>query len=397
MDYHKSLLKRDHNLFDTDLDLVNAELVSEIRTKKFLVIGGAGSIGQNVVKEIFSRSPALLHVVDLNENNLVELVRDIRSSFGYTPGEFKTYAIDSKSSQLDYLIHQNKGYDYILNLSALKHVRSEKDPLTLMRMVEVNILNAIHVIEFAQKENPRVKVFIVSTDKAANPVNLMGASKRIMEQFVLDASANVHVSMTRFANVAFSDGSLLDGFDKRFAKRQPIAAPSDVRRYFITGKESGELSIIAAVLGSNRDLFIPVLDPVKDTNTFSDIAINYLESKGYEPYMCQSEDEARKRVEELISVRKWPCFFFSSDTTGEKNLEEFYSNEENPQSGRFQNIAIIKMFSTINSSELREFRNNMRSMLEEKHFNKERIVSAFRKLLPSMHYEDTGKYLDDKM
>ena len=269
------LIGRQEALFTADIAEHEAELSRIVAESRFLVIGGAGSIGQAVTREIFKRKPKVLHVVDISENNMVELVRDVRSTLGYIEGDFSTFAIDCGSRQYDALIKWSGGYDYVLNLSALKHVRSEKDPFTLMRMVDVNVLNTISTIESAKAFCAK-KYFCVSTDKAANPVNMMGASKRIMEMFLMRASESLPISTARFANVAFSDGSLLHGFNQRFAKRQPISAPKDVRRYFVTPQESGELCLMSCLLGENRDIFFPKLSEKLHLITFADIAVRYL-------------------------------------------------------------------------------------------------------------------------
>jgi FlaA1/EpsC-like NDP-sugar epimerase len=242
------LIGRKSTLFGDDVDVLSDALSSLVKSSRFLVIGGAGSIGQAVTKEIFKRSPKVLHVVDISENNMVELVRDIRSTLGYIDGEFRTFAVDCGSSEFEALISSEGPYDYVFNLSALKHVRSEKDPYTLMRMLSVNIFNTLKTFRLA-RDNGAKKYFCVSTDKAANPVNMMGASKRIMEMFLMRESETMPISMARFANVAFSDGSLLHGFNQRFAKRQPFSAPNDVRRYFVTPQESGELCLMSGLLG----------------------------------------------------------------------------------------------------------------------------------------------------
>ena len=227
------MIGRTAPLFEFDISNHQKELEDLVSNNRFLVIGGAGSIGQSVTREIFKRNPLALHVVDISENNMVELVIDIRSTLGYIKGDFRTFAIDCSSNEYRALINSDKGYDYVLNLSALKHVRSEKDPFTLMRLIEVNILNTIKTIQIAKEQGAK-KYFCVSTDKAANPVNMMGASKRIMEMFLMRESEFMEISTARFANVAFSDGSLLHGFNQRFAKRQPISAPNDIKRYFVT-------------------------------------------------------------------------------------------------------------------------------------------------------------------
>jgi UDP-N-acetylglucosamine 4,6-dehydratase len=284
-----ALIGRDRPLLDADVSRHEQPLSALVAGSRFLVIGGAGSIGQAVTREIFKRNPQVLHVVDISENNMVELVRDIRSTLGYIVGDFRTFAIDCGGREFEVLMNVSSGYDYVLNLSALKHVRSEKDPFTLMRLIAVNVLNTIKTIDLA-RENGARKYFCVSTDKAANPVNMMGASKRIMEMFLMRASEALPISTARFANVAFSDGSLLHGFNQRFAKRQPISAPNDVRRYFVTPQESGELCLMSALLGDNRDIFFPKLSEHLHLTTFSDIAVRYLNALGYEAFECASED-----------------------------------------------------------------------------------------------------------
>ena len=278
-----SLIGRTAPLFTADIERHEADLAEKVAAGRFLVIGGAGSIGQAVAREIFKRNPRVLHVVDISENNMVELVRDIRSTLGYIDGDFRTFAIDCGGREFAALMAAESGYDYVLNLSALKHVRSEKDPFTLMRMIEVNVLNTIATIAQAREKGAR-KYFCVSTDKAANPVNMMGASKRIMEMFLMRESETLPISTARFANVAFSDGSLLHGFNQRFAKRQPISAPNDVRRYFVTPQESGELCLTSCLLGDNRDIFFPKLSEALHLTRFSDIAVRYLENLGFEPF-----------------------------------------------------------------------------------------------------------------
>ncbi|MEO3961148.1 UDP-N-acetylglucosamine 4,6-dehydratase, partial [Chromobacterium piscinae] len=321
-----SLIGRKTNLFDSDISTYNDQMKGLVEGSRFLVIGGAGSIGQAVTREIFKRSPSALHVVDISENNMVELVRDIRSTLGYITGDFRTFAIDCGSREFKALIAAEGPYDYIFNLSALKHVRSEKDPFTLMRMVQVNIFNTLKTLAMARDGSAK-KYFCVSTDKAANPVNMMGASKRIMEMFLMRESLTQPISMARFANVAFSDGSLLHGFNQRFTKRQPISAPNDVRRYFVTPQESGELCLLSGLLGGNRDIFFPKLSKELHLITFSEIATRYLQALGFEPYECDSEEEARARTDELITKKRWPCYFFKSDTTGEKDFEEFFTDK----------------------------------------------------------------------
>jgi FlaA1/EpsC-like NDP-sugar epimerase len=391
-----NLIGRENPLFEADLSRLTQQLSGIVARSKFLVIGGAGSIGQAVVKEIFKRNPEKLHVVDISENNLVELVRDIRSSFGYIKGDFKTFALDIGSWQYDAFIANDGAYDYVLNLSALKHVRSEKDPFTLMRMIEVNIFNTEKTILQSIEKGVK-KYFCVSTDKAANPVNMMGASKRIMEMFLMRRSEQIEISTSRFANVAFSDGSLLHGFNQRIQKQQPIVAPSDVKRYFVTPQESGELCLLSCIFGDNRDVFFPKLSEALHLITFSEIAKKYLERQGYEVYECQSEDEARTLVTSLPKKGIWPCLFTASDTTGEKDFEEFFTENEVLDLERFQSLGIIKNESIYDPGLLDYFSDTIKTMKENGRWEKEELVDLFHKMIPDFGHLETGKYLDGKM
>ncbi len=396
MDFTLELIGRNSELFEEDINKHDDKLRKIVASSTFLVMGGAGSIGQAVVKEIFKRNPKKLHVVDISENNMVELVRDIRSSLGYIDGEFKTFALDIGSIEYDALIKSDGQYDYVLNLSALKHVRSEEDPFTLMRMIEVNIENTDKTVR-QSLENGAKKYFCVSTDKAANPVNMMGASKRIMEMFLMRQSLELSISTARFANVAFSDGSLLHGFNQRIQKRQPLSAPNDVKRYFVTPKESGELCLMSCLLGENRDIFFPKLSEKLHLITFSDIAIKYLNNLGYEPYMCETEDEARELAKTLPDKGKWPCYFFTSDTTGEKDFEEFFTNNETLDMARFENLGIIKNNATFDNDKLEMFIHTINEMKAKKEWSKEALVALFFKMIPDFGHKETGKYLDGKM
>jgi len=390
------LIGRDKELFSDDINAHKEELSQIVSSSSFLVLGGAGSIGQAVVKEIFSRHPLKLHVVDISENNMVELVRDIRSSFGYIEGDFKTFALDIGSVEYDAFIQADGKYDYVLNLSALKHVRSEEDQYTLMRMIDVNIFNTDKTLAQATTKRTK-KYFCVSTDKAANTVNMMGASKRIMEMFLMRRSKYIKISTARFANVAFSDGSLLHGFKERIEKKQPIVAPNDIKRYFVTPKESGELCLMSCIFGENRDIFFPKLDNNLHLISFADIALKYLKNLGYEPYLCKTEDEARELAQTLPSEGKWPCLFTSSDTTGEKDFEEFFTDKESLDMNRFESLGIIKNEPLFDDIGLNLFSKNISQFKERLSWNKEEIVQEFFKLIPEFKYEDKGKYLDAKM
>jgi len=390
------LIGRSKALFNEDLGLREEELCSIVSQSSFLVLGGAGSIGQAVTKEIFKRNPEKLHVVDISENNMVELVRDIRSSLGYIDGDFQTFALDIGSVEYDAFFSADGKFDYILNLSALKHVRSEKDPYTLMRMIDVNVFNTDKTISQAIKSGAK-KYFCVSTDKAANPVNMMGASKRIMEIFLMRRSEEIDISTARFANVAFSDGSLLHGFNQRLQKSQPLVAPSDIKRYFVTPSESGVLCLMSCIFGENRDVFFPKLSDSLHLTTFSDIAVKYLSQQGYEAFECQSEDEARNLVCSLPEEGKWPCLFTSSDTTGEKDFEEFFTENEQLDMERFENLGVIKNVAGFDADLINKFEVAIASMKDKRAWTKQEIVELFFEMIPGFGHKETGKYLDGKM
>ena len=391
-----SLIGRKQELFVNDINSLERELQRIVASSTFLVIGGAGSIGQAVTKEIFKRNPLKLHVVDISENNMVELVRDIRSSYGYIDGDFQTFALDVGSVEYDAFIKADGKYDYVLNLSALKHVRSEKDPFTLMRMIDVNILNTEKTL-LQSIANGTKKYFCVSTDKAANPVNMMGASKRIMEMFLMRRSLGINISTARFANVAFSDGSLLHGFNQRIQKRQPIVAPQDIKRYFVTPKESGELCLMSCIFGENRDIFFPKLSEALHLISFAEIAVKYLNQIGYEPYLCSSEEEARRLAEILPAQGKWPCLFTDSDTTGEKDFEEFFTENETLDMERFQNLGVIQNEPLFDNQALENFTQFIAASKRAMCWTKEEIVGLFHNMIPDFGHKETGKYLDGKM
>ena len=390
------LIGRQEEIFGKDISAYEKQLSEIVSKCSFLVIGGAGSIGQAVTKEIFKRNPAKLHVVDISENNMVELVRDLRSSYGYIDGDFQTFALDIGSIEYDAFIKSDGQFDYVLNLSALKHVRSEKDPFTLMRMIDVNVFNTEKTLQ-QSIDNGTKKYFCVSTDKAANPVNMMGASKRIMEMYLMRKSEQIKISTARFANVAFSDGSLLHGFNQRIIKKQPIVAPNDIKRYFVTPKESGELCLMSCIFGENRDVFFPKLSESLHLITFADIAIRYLAEMGYEPHLCENEEEARNNVEDLIKQKKWPCLFTASDTTGEKDFEEFFTENETLDMERFENLGVIKNEANFEQDKLENFSEKIAKMKFNKTWKKEEIVDLFHLMIPNFGHKETGKYLDSKM
>ncbi|MCQ8877376.1 UDP-N-acetylglucosamine 4,6-dehydratase [Pseudoalteromonas shioyasakiensis] len=390
------LLQRSTSLFELDLEQHENEIIRIVNNSRFLVLGGAGTIGQAVTKEIFKRQPHKLHVVDISENNLVELVRDLRSSLGYIQGDFQTFTLDIGSIEYDAFFMADGGYDYVLNLSALKHVRNEKDPFTLMRMVRTNILNTEKTLQQSIHCGAK-KYFCVSTDKAANPANMMGASKKIMEMFVARASEQIDVSMARFANVAFSDGSLLHSFKQRIEKNQPIVAPNDIKRYFVTPEESGLICLFSCLLGKNEDIFFPKLNDELHLLTFSSIAKRYLKLKGFGVHTCNTEEEARHLVSSLPSQGRWPCLFTQSDTTGEKDIEEFYTENEKLDMQCFDGLGVIKDSLEFNEQKLDKFINQVDTLLVKQSWTKEQILLLFYMLLPEFAHQETGKYLEGKM
>jgi FlaA1/EpsC-like NDP-sugar epimerase len=387
-------------IFADDLKKHGNEMDAAVANGRFLVVGGAGSIGGAVVKEIFARNPRVLHVIDISENNLAELVRDIRSSLGYIDGEFHAYCFDVLGREFPAFAQQalstGNQYDYVLNFSALKHVRSEKDPFTLMRLIDVNVFLTKQLLDFSKQCGAK-KFFCVSTDKAANPVNMMGASKRIMEMFLLGDASSTAVSTARFANVAFSDGSLPFAWTQRIQKQQPIAAPNDIRRYFVTAQEGAQLCLFSILQGNDREIYFPKLSPNLHLVTFSSMAQRYLESIGYEPVECSSEDEARDRVDELASQKKWPCYFFKTDTTGEKDFEEFYTDSEQVQWDRYSEIGVVQNEAAFAKDDLERFERCIDGMRQAGRWSKGDLLQAFGLLLPDFAHKETGKNLDNRM
>lgn len=391
-----ALIGRQQSLFARDLEKYGKDIDQAVRAGRFLVVGGAGSIGSAVVREIFRRDPRVLHVVDISENNLAEVVRDIRSSLGYGSGEFKAFALDCGSDEFDAMVAASGPYDYVLNFSALKHVRSEKDPFTLMRMIRVNVLNTDKIVQHAIGMKAQ-KHFCVSTDKASNPVNMMGASKRIMEMFLMRRASQMPISTARFANVAFSDGSLPHSWTVRVRKFQPLAAPDDIRRYFVTDTEGAILCLMSTFFGHTRDIFFPKLSEELHLEKFSNICRRYVRSIGYEPYECASEDEARAKAAELIARKQWPCYFFSSDTTGEKDTEEFYTDQESVDWNRFADVGVVTNDVGWDEAALNRFETTIAQMLERKQWNKSQLVDLFNQTLSRFSHKETFKYLDDRM
>jgi FlaA1/EpsC-like NDP-sugar epimerase len=392
------IIGRERGIIQDDIDRRAQSIDDAIAGSRVLIYGGAGSIGKELAIQIFKRSPRALHVLDISENDLVELVRNLRSSLGYIEGETCFLPIDMGSVEASAFLSAQPPYDYVLNLAAMKHVRSEKDAYSLMRMINVNVLNTRSTLLAARASNTK-KYFAVSTDKATNPVNLMGATKRIMEDILFAPRGGTAVSTARFANVAFSNGSLLHGFRQRLLLKQPLAAPRDVRRYFVTGEEAGLLCLASVVLGLRGEIFFPKLDPASEMMTFSDIAVRFLAASGYEAVEMVSEEAARSHSAALISQRKWPCYFFDSDTAGEKPFEEFYSENDNLDWTRFSDIGIVRPRPLTEDGEARiaTFLDSIEKARARGAWTKQELVEAIRTGCPDFYHADVDRSLDEKM
>ncbi len=390
-----NILNRLSPLFDEDFAKFKYELETCVKGSKFLIIGGGGTIGRSTVRQIFKFKPKKIVLVDISENYLVETVRELRSTIENTSTLLQTFAIDVGSLEFDILCNNETDFDYVLNFSALKHVRSESNPYSISRMIDVNIFNAIKLSKLSHDWKSK-NYFCVSTDKATNPENMMGASKRIMELFLLQESVNQNISFARFANVAFSEGSLLFGFNKRIESRHPLSAPIDVKRFFVTLDEAGLLCLFSCILGKNREIFFPKLNIEEHGTTFKDIAVKYLALKGYEAVSFPSAEEARKNIG-IIDQKKWPCYFFESDTTGEKSAEEFYTKNDTVDFNKFFDIGVISSKFINLDAELTEFRNSVQSWRKNECWEKQMIVEIFREVLPDFRHEEKNKFLDEKM
>jgi len=387
---------RTASLFQDDVDANRAALSASLLGRSVLVIGAAGSIGCAVVKNILAFRPGALVLIDLSENNLAELVRDLRSSPHITlPQRFAALPIGLGNVECRRFLAEAEPFDYLFNLSALKHVRSEKDVFSLMRMIDTNVLFLDELLASLPAE--QTKVFSVSTDKAANPMSVMGASKRLMELVLVGHSLRTAFSTARFANVAFSDGSLPFAFLRRVEKQQPIAAPSDIRRFFMSHDEAGQLCLLSGVLGSNREGFLPKLESGIHERTFREIAVGLLQRLGYEPYECASEEEAKATAARLIGQKKWPCLFLPSDTSGEKPREEFYCETENIDWKRFKSVGVIRYPSpAAEQAAVRGFIEFAKAA-RRRSASKSEYLAAFRDALPDFHHIERQRDLDQKM
>lgn len=393
---NKYVTKRAESMFLPDIDAHAAELAGAIEGKSVLVIGGAGSIGSSFIKAILPYKPAQLYIVDVNENALTELTRDLRSSGIVVPPVYCSYPMDYSSVTFRRMFRAHHGFEIVANFSAHKHVRSEKDIYSIEALLRNNVINAKGLLELLT-EYELDTYFCVSTDKAANPVNIMGASKRIMEDLIFSYSDMLSVKTARFANVAFSNGSLPAGFLDRMSKQQPISAPSDIRRYFVSPAESGQICMLSAMLGNNREIFFPKLEEAQ-MMTFDSIAENLLKVNGYEIDYCESDEEAvQKAVGLRRGSRKYPVHFSASDTSGEKAFEEFYTENELVDRGRFEALGVITDKAMPEKKEVEALIVSLNEVLENPLATKEEIVKTIASYIPDFKHIETGKSLDGKM
>ena len=402
-----SVTKRPVSMFTADIEANKDTLTKEIKGKSVCVIGGAGSIGSSFIKAVLRFEPKSVVVVDLNENGLAELVRDVRSTEGlYVPNEFRCYTLNFADPIFERIFREEKGFDIVANFSAHKHVRSEKDKYSVQALIENNDIKAKKLMDLLTVYPPK-HFFCVSTDKAANPVNIMGASKRIMEDLVMAYNKYFKVTTARFANVAFSNGSLPDGWIHRLQKKQPLAAPSDVRRYFVSPEESGQICMLACILGKGGEVFFPKLGE-DQMLTFSSICDDFITANGLQKDPCSTDEEAKRKAALLkeensqlstlnSQLPKYPTVYFGSDTTGEKSYEEFYVPGEKIDMQRFQALGVVEQTTRHEMDEVNTFFENLEAIFHKEDFTKAQVVEAIKEFIPNFEHEEKGKNLDQKM
>lgn len=390
---------REESMFLADIEANRDRLSAEIKDKSVCVIGGAGSIGSSFIKAVLPFKPSKLIVIDLNENGLAELTRDLRSTYGmYVPAEYRAYTLNFADPIFERIFREEKGFDIVANFSAHKHVRSEKDKYSVQALIENNDIKAKKLLDLLAVYPPK-HFFCVSTDKAANPVNIMGASKRVMEDMIMAYTTKFKVTTARFANVAFSNGSLPDGWINRVDKKQPLAAPNDVKRYFVSPEESGQICMLACILGKNGEIFFPKLGE-EQMLTFSSICDKFVEAHGMKVDLCETDEEAKLKASQLSTLDsqlKYPVVYFKSDTTGEKAYEEFYVPGEKLDMNRFKSLGVIEEVAKRPMNEIDSFFAEMEHIFAKADFTKEEVVQAIKKFIPNFEHEEKGKNLDQKM
>lgn len=392
-----SVISRSVSMFAADIEANKDVLTAEIKGKKMCVIGGAGTIGSSFIKAILRFEPASVVIIDLNENGLAELVRDVRSTEGlFVPDEFRCYPLNFADPIFERIFREEKGFDIVANFSAHKHVRSEKDKYAVQALVENNAIKAKKLMDLLTVYPPR-HFFCVSTDKAANPVNIMGASKRIMEDLVMAYNKYFKVTTARFANVAFSNGSLPDGWIHRLQKKQPLAAPSDVKRYFVSPEESGQICMLACILGNGGEVFFPKLGE-NQMLTFSSICDDFVKAEGFKKIECDNDLAAKKYAAEMdYESDSYPVVYFKSDTTGEKAYEEFYIPGEKVNLERFRALGVVEETTRRLMNEVDAFFAELEGIFIKEDFTKAQIVEAIKMFIPNFEHEEKGKNLDQKM
>lgn len=390
------ITQREQSLFAEDLLKYKEELAEKIYNKSVLVIGGAGTIGSSFVHAILKFRPARLYVVDTNENGLTELTRDLRSTAGqYVPEHYKTYPMNFSDEVFRKMFVREGPFDIVANFAAHKHVRSEKDQYSIEAMLENNVFRAKEFLDLLVQYPPQ-HFFCVSTDKAANPVNVMGASKKLMEEAIMAYSKDFKITTARFANVAFSNGSLLAGYIERFMKHQPLSCPSDVKRFFVSPEESGQICMLACILGNSGEIYFPKLDEDQLVN-FKAITENFISASGWEIKVCSTEDEARILASSMKDNDPYPVCFFESDTSGEKLYEEFYTAEDALDMSTYESLGVIKNARIVAKNEIETVINEMRTLMKAADYKKSDIVRVLKKYLPGFEHIETGKSLDNKM
>ena len=390
------ITKRDKSLFENDINQYQDQLTANIKGKSVLVIGGAGTIGSSYIKAILNFEPARLYVVDTNENGLTELTRDLRSKHGqYIPEDYKTYPMNFGDEVFRKMFVNEGPFHIVANFAAHKHVRSEKDHYSIEAMIDNNVFKAKEFLDLLVTYKPE-HFFCVSTDKAANPVNVMGASKKLMEEDIMAYSSHIKITTARFANVAFSNGSLLDGYIQRLFKKQPISCPSDVKRFFVSPEESGQICMLACILGASGEIYFPKLEEDQMVN-FKDITLDFFKEMAIPVVECISDDDARNKATSMSIEDPHPVYFFTSDTSGEKLYEEFYTDTDEVDMIKYEGMGVIKNAVKPSKTQIENCINELQMLMQSDAYDKSAIVSLMKKHLPDFEHIETGKSLDQKM